>query len=176
LALRCRRRELAAWEELVAEWNDRLRYFVRRLIDHEHDAANVLQEVWLSAFRNIGTLRQDARLAPWLYTIARRAVMNHYRGRYRQDETISAEEESVEAATERDELLDIDNAELIHFGLNRLRLVEREVLTLYFLDDLSVAEIGDVLEIPPGTVKSRLWKARQELRRILDEEADRHAR
>jgi RNA polymerase sigma-70 factor (ECF subfamily) len=176
LALRCKRRDLAAWEELVASWNERLRYFVRRMVEHEHDAANVLQEVWLSAFRNIVTLRQDARLAPWLYTIARRAVMNHYRGRYRQDEAVATDEEFVESETDRDARIDFDNAELVHFGLGQLRMAEREILTLYFLEDLSVAEIGDVLEIPPGTVKSRLWKARQELRRVLDEEADRHGR
>lgn len=172
--LRCRRRDLAAWEELVAGWNDRLHYFLRRLIDHEHDAANVLQEVWLGAFRNIGSLRQDARLAPWLYTIARRAAMNHYRGRYAHDAAPAADIESHEPTSDRDEQLDVDNAELIHFGLSRLPLPEREILTLYFLDDLSIAEIATVLEIPAGTVKSRLSKARGSLRRILDEEAARH--
>ena len=146
------------------------------MVDHEHDAANVLQEVWLNAFRNIGTLRQDARLAPWLYTIARRAVMNHYRGKYRLDEAVATDEEFVESATDGDDRLNFENAELVHFGLGRLRTAEREILALYFLEDLSVAEIGDVLEIPPGTVKSRLWKARHELRRVLDEEADRHGR
>lgn len=176
LVLRCRRRDLAAWDELVACWNDRLHYFLRRLIDHEQDAANVLQEVWLGAFRNIGNLKQDARLAPWLYTIARRAAMNHYRGRYAHDEASAVDIESHEPIGDRDEQLDVDNAEQIHFGLGRLPLPEREILTLYFLDDLAVAEIAAVLEIPAGTVKSRLSKARGSLRRILDEEAARHER
>ncbi len=176
LVLRCRRRDLAAWDELVAVWNDRLHYFLRRLIDHEQDAANVLQEVWLAAFRNIGALKQDARLAPWLYTIARRAAMNHYRSRYAHNEASAADIESHEPSSERDEQLDVDNAELIHFGLGRLPLPERELLTLYFLDDLSVAEIATVLELPPGTVKSRLSKARSSLRRIFNEEAAPHER
>jgi RNA polymerase sigma factor (sigma-70 family) len=176
LVLRCRRRDLAAWDELVACWNERLHYFLRRLIDHEHDAANVLQEVWLGAFRNIGNLKQDARLAPWLYTIARRAAMNHYRDRYAHDKASTDDIESLQTTSDYDEQLDFDNAELVHFGLGRLPLLKREILTLYFLDDLSVAEIATVLEIPAGTVKSRLWKARGSLRRILDEEAARHER
>lgn len=136
----------------------------------------MLQDTWLGAFRNIGVLKQDARLAPWLYTIARRAAMNHYRSRYAHDEASAAEIETHEPTSDRDEQLDVDNAELIHFGLGRLPLPERELLTLYFLDDLSVAEIATVLEIPAGTVKSRLSKARSSLRRILNEEAARHER
>lgn len=136
----------------------------------------MLQDVWLAAFRNIGNLKQDARLAPWLYTIARRAAMNHYRGRYSCDEASAADIASHEPTNDRDEQLDVDNAELIHFGLGRLSLPECEILTLYFLDDLAVAEIAAVLEIPTGTVKSRLSKARSSLRRVLNEEAARHER
>ena len=177
LVMRCRRRDLAAWDELVSCWNDRLLYFVRRLIDHEQDAANVLQEAWLSAFRGIGGLKQDARLAPWLYTIARRAAMNHYRGRFARNEAMAADVlDSDEVADENDDRLELENAELVHFGLGRLELHDREILTLYFLDDLTIAEIAAVLEIPSGTVKSRLSKARRELRRVLTQEASRHER
>ena len=50
---RCRRRDVAAWDELVERWNDRLLYYLRRMIGNEHDAANAVQEVWLNAFRNL---------------------------------------------------------------------------------------------------------------------------
>ncbi|BBO34484.1 hypothetical protein PLANPX_4096 [Lacipirellula parvula] len=168
---------MAAWDELVASWNDRLHYFLHRLIDHEHDVANVLQEVWLNAFRNIGGLQQGARLAPWLYTIARRSAMNHYRGAYARraiDADAPAPNANLEPIEPTDDAFHLENAELVHFGLGRLEVPQRELLTLYFLDDLSIAEIATVLEIPPGTVKSRLSAARRELRRILDEEASRH--
>jgi len=59
----------------------------------------------------------------------------------------------------------------VHYGLNQLGLAECEILTLSFLDDLSTREIATVLEIPEGTVKSRLFKARRELRRVLEKEA-----
>jgi RNA polymerase sigma-70 factor (ECF subfamily) len=171
LVMRCQRRELAAWDELVRHWNNRLLYYLRRLIDHEQDALNALQEVWLSAFRGIGTLRQGDRFAPWLYAIARRSAMNHFRSAYRSREEAAGERVAVEADDESDERLDFENAELVHFGLGQLGLSEREVLTLFFMEDLTTSEIAGLLQIPVGTVKSRLFKARRDLRRVLEREA-----
>lgn len=176
LAIRCRRRDLAAWDELVERWSDRLMYYLRRLIDNEHDATNALQEVWLQAFRGVRTLRDSSRLAPWLYTIARRTAMNHFRHHYASREVLASEVIESETNDGSDAELSLENAELVHFGLSRIGLPEREVLTLSFLDDLSTNEIAALLEIPPGTVKSRLFKARRDLRRVLEKEAHRHDR
>ena len=172
--MRCRRRNVAAWDELVERWNDRLLYYLRRLIDHEHDAKNALQEVWLKAFRNIRSLRDRSRLAPWLYTIARRTAMDHFRTEYARRETQDCELMENQTVDEREEQLILENAELVHFGLGQLRIQEREVLTLFFLDDLRIGEIAAVLEIPEGTVKSRLFKARRDLRRVLEMEGHHH--
>jgi RNA polymerase sigma-70 factor (ECF subfamily) len=173
LVTRCQRRDLAAWDELVERWNDRLYYYLRRLIDHEQDATNTLQEVWLHAFRGIRSLRDGARLAPWLYTIARRTAMTHFRRHYARDDQVSSTQ-VAEADDSFDGQFHFDNAELVHFGLGQLGVAEREVLTLFFLEDLSLAEIASLIGIPIGTVKSRLFKARRDLRRVLEQEALRH--
>jgi len=165
---------VAAWDELVERWNDRLLYYLRRMIGNEHDASNAVQEVWLNAVRNFSSLRDGSRLAPLLYTIARRTAMNHYRSKYASPETQTTELLSDEAGVEQDDQLTFENAELVHFGLGRLGPTEREVLTLYFLNDLTVGEIATLLEIPTGTVKSRLSKARRDLRHVLEVEAHRH--
>lgn len=145
-------------------------YFLRRLIDNEHDAANVLQDVWLHVFRGLRSLRDDSRLAPWLYMIARRTAMNHHRSKYARREKITSDVADMDTGDDEDEPLNLENAELVHFGLNQLALSDCEILTLSFLDDLSTREIAAVLEIPEGTVKSRLFKARRELRRVLEKE------
>ncbi len=62
LVTRCRRRNVAAWDELVERWNDRLLYYLRRMIGNEHDASNAVQEVWLNAVRNFSSLRDGSRL------------------------------------------------------------------------------------------------------------------
>jgi len=169
LVMRCRNRDLAAWDELVRRWSARLLYYLRRLIDHEEDATNTLQDVWLKAFRGIGTLRQHDRLAPWLYAIARHCAMSHHRSSYaRREDTVDAIE--TEGWDETEDQQRLENGELIHVGLSRLALAEREVLTLYFLEDLTTSEIAGLLKIPVGTVKSRLFKDRHELRRVLESE------
>jgi RNA polymerase sigma factor (sigma-70 family) len=174
LVTRCRRQDMAAWDELVERWNDRLLYYIRRLIDHEHDATNALQEVWLKAFRNIRSLQDGSRLAPWLYTIARRTAMDHFRTEYSRRETQDYELIENQMVDEQEEQLNLENAELVHLGLGQLSIQEREVLTLFFLDDLNISEIAALLEIPEGTVKSRLFKARRDLRRVLEEEVHHH--
>ncbi len=75
-----------------------------------------------------------------------------------------------------EEQLQFDNADLVHYGLSQLGMTDREVLTLFFLEDLAIQEIAELLEIPLGTVKSRLFKARRELRRILEKESQRNDR
>lgn len=175
LVTRCRQRDLEAWDELVLLWNDRLFYYLRRLIDHEQDATNALQDVWLHAIRDIRSLRDGSRFAPWLYTIARRTAMTHFRREYSRREESASEMVADEIDDVPDELF-FENAELVHFGLGRLGLPEREVLTLFFLEDLTIKEIAELLGIPTGTVKSRLFKARRDMRRVLEREAHRHER
>jgi RNA polymerase sigma-70 factor (ECF subfamily) len=170
LVMRCRRRDSAAWDELIRRWNDRLLYYLRRLIDHEHDATNALQDVWLHVLRGLGTLQDGTRLAPWLYTIARRTAMNHLRGRYALHEESAPEAIFAEIDDVDSDQFQLENAELIHFGLSQLGRSEREVLTLFFLEDLSIAEMAQLLNIPAGTVKSRLFKARRDLKRVLAKE------
>ena len=174
LITRCKRRDLDAWNELVARWNNRLYYYLRRLIDHEQDASNALQDVWLHAVRGLHSLQDSARLAPWLYTIARRTAMTHLRRGYACREESSLEAIDQEPDEVPDSQLYLENAELVHFGLSQLGVPEREILTLFFLQDLSTTEIAELLCIPVGTVKSRLFKARHDLRRVLEKESHRH--
>ncbi|HYO11386.1 MAG TPA: sigma factor, partial [Tepidisphaeraceae bacterium] len=71
LVLRCRRGDAAAWRELIAAWEPRLFYYVRRLVPREADAWDVLQQTWLGAYRNLGALADPKLLPAWLYRIAR---------------------------------------------------------------------------------------------------------
>lgn len=173
LVVRCRRGDDGAWDELVRRYNNQLWYYIRRFVDDDDRAAQLLQDVWVQVLRGLGGLRQLDRLAPWLYTIARRTVISDYRQQYANTE-LAGETQLDEVVDDGpDAVIRFDNAEMVHFGLRKIGWVEREVLTLYFLDDLSIGEIGRVLEIPPGTVKSRLSRARVELRRVLEQQAGR---
>ncbi len=169
LARRCLRGERAAWEELVARWQRPLFYYVRRMLRGEDKAWSVLQDTWLRVFSSLATLEQPARLAPWLYAVARNALRQHgaelAAGRHAADEV-------EELADPRPELA-VD-AERVHLALAQLEPAQREALTLFFLQDLSLQEMAEVLEIPVGTVKSRLSAARGALRAALSRKESRH--
>lgn len=168
LITRCRLGEPAAWEELVRQWEPKLLYFVRRLVDHESDALDVLQLTWLKVVRNIGDLEEPGALPAWLYRVARNTALNHRRVRAAYQAAI-AEEENHWRETAEDQMLAFESAEQIHYGLSRLSLPHREVLTLHFLENWSVEQIAAALQTPPGTVKSRMFHARKALRKILSE-------
>jgi RNA polymerase sigma factor (sigma-70 family) len=169
LALRCRRGEKAALDELVRTWEKRLFYFIRRLVDEEQDAWDVLQQTWLRVLSGIGALREPRRLGPWLYRVARHAAFNHgqVRATYRRFLT---EYQAAASADEAPELENLENAEQLHRGLLRLPVPHREVLTLFFLEDFSIDQIAEILEVPSGTVKSRLHHAKKALRAVLEKE------
>ena len=167
LVLRCRRRQEGAFEELVRLWEQRLFYYVRRLVQAEEDAWDVLQQTWLSAFKGIGSLKDPGRLPVWLYRIARNRAVSHLRARYARQ--LPMDDEGRVAEVEgNDDTGVFDDAEQVHHGLSRLSPAHREVLTLSFLEDLTMAQIAEVLAVPLGTVKSRLHHAKRALRDVLE--------
>jgi len=169
LALRCRRGERGALEELVRAWEDRLFYFIRRLVPSEEDAWDALQETWMKVIRGIGKLQYPERLSPWLFSIARASAMDRMRAVYANHREEPVENDTLEQFPA--EIDEFDDAERVHRGLNRISLPHREALTLHFLEDFSIEEMADILGIPPGTVKSRLYHAKRALRAVLEREA-----
>ena len=168
LVVRCRRGDRAAWEELVRAWEGRLLYFVRRLVREEADAWDVLQKTWVRVLAGIGSLDDPRSLAPWLYRIARNTALTHIRQSERACELLSDQPDpgAVDPAREQAEF---EDAEQVHRGLLALSLPHREVLTLFFIQDLSVDEVATVIGVPPGTVKSRLHYARLALRKVIEQ-------
>ena len=95
--------------------------------------------------------------------------MSHLRREY-SERSLLQNEHDLPSTQEYDETFSFEDAELVHYGLSQISLPHREVLVLYFLEDLSVAEIADVLGISPGTVKSRLYYAKRALRAVIEKE------
>jgi RNA polymerase sigma-70 factor (ECF subfamily) len=172
LVLRCQRGDTSAFELIVRMWERSLFYYLRRLASSEEDAWDLLQETWLKTFRSIGSLRDPRSLPSFLYTTARNAAVSRLRnGKLSRELTGPLDEETLEA--DGDDVAVFDDAEHVHHSLDRLPLSHREILTLYFLEDLSHEEISRLLGIPLGTVKSRLHYAKQAIHKLL-QEGDRH--
>jgi len=157
------RRSLA---ELVGHWHGPVWQYVRRMLDRASLADDVSQEVWAAALNALPALQQPERFAAWLFTIARRSVMDHLRQKYREADLLHGDRD--EGARDDDVAAVLDRAQVVE-GLARLPASEREVLILFYLHDLALEECAQVLAVPPGTVKSRLFRARRLLRDHLIE-------
>jgi RNA polymerase sigma-70 factor (ECF subfamily) len=166
LVIRCQQGHEEAFEELIRRWETRLFYYIRRLTPKEQDAWDVLQKVWLAVIGGIRTL-DDGRLLPiWLYRIARNAAASHFRAG-RAEREFRVYPEDLSDIEQPDQDFTQEDAEQVHHALDKLALPFRDVLTLFFLQGLSVAEIARIVEIPEGTVKSRLHHAKRALRSAL---------
>ena len=167
LAIRCQLGEAAAFDELVERWHGPLWKYIQRMLRDKSVAEEVHQDVWLKILRGIDRLRAPERLIPWMFSIARISVLDRLRSRYTESVEVPLGEEVP--AEESDPVLEIGESELLHDAVETLPLSEKEVLALFYLRELSLSEVAAVLEIPVGTVKSRLHRARTLLRKKLEE-------
>ncbi len=127
-------------------------------------AEDVVQDCFANAWRHRDQLRNPALVRPWLFQIMRRSIFRHLPpcGQV----TADADEPGDEAAAPDagiDDRLDVVKA------LGRIAPIHREVLVLHYFDDMPTAQIAEALEIAPGTVLSRLARAREALRQALEQ-------
>ncbi len=163
---RCRAGERAAFEELFEMYQPRLKYYVRRLGDGSGNVDDICQEVWLRVFRRIHKLKDAQSFAVWLYRIARNKVYDGFRRKERFVRLPNEDEVAVSGSDEP--IFDADDAEKLHKGLNELKPYHREVLTLCFVEQMSYQSIADVVGCSIGTVRSRIFYAKQSLREEME--------
>ncbi len=167
MAIRCQLGEPEAFDALVERWHGALSRYVHRRIHHPEEAAETVQDVWLRILRGIPGLRHPERLRSWLFGVARGAVMDRLRKRYAGPDV--AEEIPVDTLVGHSPDPLSGTAEQIRTEVEALPVLEREVMELFYLQELSLREVAAVLEVPHGTVKSRLHRARGLLRARLEE-------
>ncbi len=166
LVLRCQIGDRTAFEELVAHCQPRLHGFLWKMVADREKANELAQEVWMDVFRDLPKLVNPAAFQPWLYRIARNRVFRMLR---RRDYTInSLADADVPAADDASITFDSDDAEVVHAALAQLPPQHREVVVLRFIENLSYQDIAGVVGCQVGTVKSRLYKAKRMLRKILE--------
>ncbi len=143
---------------------------MRRLAGQDA-ASEIVQDVWIRVIRGIPRLRDASKVGGWLFGIARRTLMDHLRGQYASPPQVDADIDDLPAQEVNDERE--GDVQALEEALARLPIVEREILTLFYLQELSLIETADTLQIPVGTVKSRLFRARTMLRREMKDESSR---
>jgi RNA polymerase sigma-70 factor (ECF subfamily) len=166
LVLRCQAGDENAFEELVASYHRRLRYYLRRILPRADRADDVLQEVWMAVFRGLPRLADPASFPAWLYRIARDKASVQWRGRP-PERSMDLSESAAEPESNGE--FRPEDAQEIHASLDRLAPEQREILVLRFLNDLTYEQIAEVLGCPIGTVRSRLHYAKSALREAIEQ-------
>jgi RNA polymerase sigma factor (sigma-70 family) len=161
---RCRNGEAAAWNELVERFS---RYVyaiaVRAYRLAEHDAEDVFQEVFARAYERLGSLRDDDAIRPWLAQLTRNACVDRLRAAAREQ---PAEEPAAEAT---DAMLEqLDEALDVRVGLESLSEDCRDIIDRFFARDESYRIIGEALDLPAGTIASRISRCLAKLREKLE--------
>lgn len=169
----------AAFEELVRRHQRSVERLAARMVPDARDREEVCQDVFLKVFRNIEDFRGDSRLSTWINSIAYRTCLNQLEGR---EEPVPGSQvgsdrgtDCFPAGVEGDEPSPAETAErnrvrrLIRRAIRTLRPRYRAAVTLYHLEDMTVAEVAETMELAEGTVKTHLFRARKELKvRLVD--------
>jgi RNA polymerase sigma-70 factor (ECF subfamily) len=162
--------ELASFEETMLPHMDAAHNLARWLLRNEQDAQDVVQEAYLRAFKSFAGFHGSNGRA-WLLTIVRNTSYTLLKKNHAVDLTTTFDEEihtsGQESVSPATVLEHSENAELIKEAMDELPVDFREILVLRHLEGLSYKEIGDIAQIPPGTVMSRLSRARAELKEYL---------
>jgi RNA polymerase sigma-70 factor (ECF subfamily) len=187
LISQCQQGDLQAFDYLIRRHQDTVYNLAYRLLGNEDDAQDLTQEVFLTCFRKIKTYRGESRFSTWLYRIVVNHVKNVWKYRERRavkrheslDAAIDeeAEERPLQVAdcnpSPRNHAAAREELSLLKLRLYRLSMEHRQVLLLRYVEGLSYEEIAEVLHCTLGTVKSRISRARGELRKAMSDVLDR---
>lgn len=153
---------------LVHAWHDRLLRHAQRMAGHDEAGRDVMQEAWLDIVRGLIQLDDPSRFGPWAYRIVTRRCARWIGGEQRRrqveqdSQTHRGGESDASASGEAG-----DDADAVRVALRRMPAEQRAILELRYVENYGIAEIAEALGVAVGTVKSRLFHARQHLREIF---------
>ena len=168
----CLTHDEQAWAQIVARYRRRVFHIAYKFTGRHGDAEDLTQEIFLRLFRILDRFRRDADFGTWLTSVARNHCIDHYRSTKRERELMVRDMAGFDTTPARSgnphrAVEDRDRRGFVRQGLERLPPKLREAVILRDLMELSYQEMAERLELPEGTVKSRINRGREELARIL---------
>lgn len=168
-----------AFEQLVLQYQTAVYNLCLRMTGDPEDAADMTQESFLKAWRNLDSFQGNSAFSTWLYRLASNTCLDHLRSVKRkprlslvmEDEDGEAQELEVAdpAPTPEEQVIALDEQSRLKEALQALDEEQRQILILRAVNGLSYSEIAEVLALKEGTVKSRLARAREQLRKKLQQ-------
>jgi RNA polymerase sigma-70 factor, ECF subfamily len=173
-----------AYEELIERYQQPVYNMVYRLLGNQNDSSDVVQDVFLKVFRSVGSFREKSSLRTWIYRIAVNEAHNHRRWftrHCRREVPMETDGETQSSWLEYahdpgpspfEQTLDRENRTLLEQALTRVNPIFRTAVVLRDIENLSYEEIADILQLSLGTVKSRILRGREAVRRELTQRLD----
>lgn len=165
---------------LVSQHQTRLFNTIYHVLGHAEDSQDVVQEAFLNAFLSISQFKEDSRFFTWIYRIALNVAISHRRkSMFRLNARMRTLDDpaggaSLAVSTSRVEsgIEALDEAIRIQSAMERLSPDHRAVLVMKDMEDMRYESMAEILEVPIGTVRSRLHRARLELRLVLESQSE----
>src|SRR4029077_16800143 len=178
LIAECLQGRPAAFGELVRRYQDRLYHTAYRLTGNAEDAQDVVQEAFLSAYQSLGSFKGDSLFFTWLYRIAVNTAISLKRKHRvvismdiaRGEGGIPEPADTSDLSRPEQALERADQERRIQSALNRLSVEHRAVLIMKDMEGQKYEAMAEVLQVPIGTIRSRLHRARLELRDLLSQD------
>ncbi len=176
----CLQGRTAAFGELVRRYQDRLYNCVYRLVDNAEDAQDIIQEAFLNAYQSLDRFKGDSQFFTWLYRIAFNASISLKRKQRvavalktgRAETGVSEPLDTSESSRPEYALEKAEQERRVQQALNRLSPEHRTVLILKDMEGQKYETMAEILQVPIGTIRSRLHRARLELRELLQRDEE----
>src|SRR5229473_3836081 len=180
---RLKARDERAFETLVQSYGARMLATARRFLVNEHDAHDIVQQAFFSAFRAIAGFNADATLSTWLHRIVVNAALMQLRSRRRRPELpiedlLPRFDDAGRRVDESEHIRWVDEhpmhqretRQMVRHCIDQLPEIYRSVLLLRDIEDLDTAEVAAMLAISPNAIKIRVHRARQALKSLIERE------
>ncbi len=170
LVVAARTGDQRAFADLVRRWQPKLLAHAWRLTGDDEAARDAVQSGWLEIVRGLGRLQDERAFPAWAYRIISRRCARHIKGVQSQRETARAAAAEPKPELIQPDLEQRDEVKRLHTAIRSLPPPQRAAVALFHFEDLSIPEIAVALDVPAGTIKTRLMHARRRLRGVLEGE------
>jgi len=150
-----------ALELLIKRWNPKIMVYALRNINDQQGAEDVAQEVWLAALKGIHRLQHHTKIGSWLLGITHNKSMDWIKKNAKLDHHAVIENSPSTELASDNQVIKMRQA------IQKLKMDQQNILTLFYLEGYSLIEISEILKISKGTVKSRLYYARESLKKVI---------
>ena len=182
LVLKVQAGDKRAFDLLVLKYQHKILGLISRYVQDSHEVQDVAQEAFIKAYRALPKFRGDSAFYTWLYRIAINTAKNHLVSRGRRPPGTDVEIEDAEYYASGSALRDLENPENVLFGEELQAVVNRAIkelpddlrsaVTLREFDGLSYEDIAEIMGCPVGTVRSRIFRAREAIDRQVQQQLD----